>query len=141
MQEQKDKEAKEGKSNKKKKLDKEQKKKQEEESTHQLEYSSYPSGHATFGTLCAIFLAQMVPEKQAELFKRADEYRQSRMIVGAHFPSDIEAGRIVATAAAAVMSQNFAFQRDLAVARTELRSALGLAAELPSREKAAAKSP
>lgn len=119
----------------------EQEKKKLEEQKRELEYSSYPSGHATYGTLCAIFIAQMVPEKQAQIFKRADEYRQSRLIVGAHFPTDIEAGRIVATAAAAVMSQNFAFQRDLAVARTELRAALGLPAELPSRQEPEPKKP
>jgi hypothetical protein len=119
----------------------EQEKKKLDEQKRQLEYSSYPSGHSTYGTLCAIFLSEMLPEKQAEIFKRADEYRQSRLIVGAHFPSDVEAGRIVATTAAAVMSQNFAFQRDLATARIELRTALGLPAELPTREKTATKNP
>lgn len=106
-------------------------KKRAAEQEQENRYSSYPSGHAAFGTTCAIILGQMVPEKQAELFARADEYRRSRLIVGAHFPSDIEAGRILATAAAALMSQNVTFQRDLAAARQELRAALHLPAELP----------
>lgn len=112
--------------------DPEEEKKKLAEQQKAIDNSSYPSGHATFGTLCAIFLAQMVPEKQAELFARAEEYRQSRLIVGAHFRSDIEAGRALGTAAAAIISQNFAFQRDLAAARSELRAALNLPAELPA---------
>ena len=88
--------------------------------------SSYPSGHATYGTLCAILLSQMVPEKQAPLFQRALDYGESRVIVGAHFPSDVLAGKVIATAAAAVMSQNTVFQHDLSIARGELRTALGL---------------
>lgn len=106
-------------------------KKRAAELEEENKFTSYPSGHAAFGTTCAIVLGQMVPEKQAELFARADEYRRSRLIVGAHFPTDIEAGRILATAAAALMSQNFTYQRDLAAARTELRAALKLPAELP----------
>lgn len=98
---------------------------------------SYPSGHATVGTLCGWLLAQMVPEKQAEIYARTEQYRQSRLIVGAHFPSDLEGGRLVGTAAAALMSQNWTFQRDLAAARNELRRALKLP-EMPAARAAAA---
>lgn len=104
-----------------------------EEMQKENENTSYPSGHATFGTLCGILLSQMLPEKQAEIFTRASVYRESRMINGAHFRTDIEAGESLATAVAAVMSQNHAFQHDLGEARVELRTALGLPAELPVR--------
>ena len=55
---------------------------------------AYPSGHATVGTLMAIVLSNMVPEKRAELMARAWEYANNRVVGGIHFRSDIEAGRI-----------------------------------------------
>lgn len=93
---------------------------------------SYPSGHATFGTVCAILLSDMVPEKRRELFARAQDYGHSRLVVGAHFPSDIEAGRIVGTVAVALMRESVQFQRDFAEASARLRSALGLPPSPPT---------
>lgn len=88
---------------------------------------SYPSGNANFGATVAIILAQMVPEKRAEIFARGWEYGENRLIAGVHFPSDVESGRINATAMVAVMMTNPAFKADFAAAKTELRAALGLA--------------
>lgn len=87
---------------------------------------SYPSGNANFGTTTAILLAAMVPEKRAEIFARGWEYGENRLVAGVHFPSDIESGRISATAMVAVMMQNSAFKNDFATAKAELRTALGL---------------
>jgi acid phosphatase (class A) len=88
---------------------------------------SYPSGHATRGYLVAILLSDMVPEKSAELFARGREYGQNRVVAGVHYPTDIEAGRLSATAIAAALFQNDHFMKDLNEARVELRQALGLA--------------
>ena len=93
--------------------------------------TSYPSGHTAFGTACAILLAGMVPEQRDALFQRGRDYGRSRSIVGAHFPSDVEAGRIVATVAVAQMQQNAAFRQDYERARAELRAALGLPRDPP----------
>jgi acid phosphatase (class A) len=87
---------------------------------------SYPSGHSTTGARTAILLAQMVPEKRAELFARGWDFGNSRVVGGVHYPSDVEAGRIDATAMVAAMMVNRDFQADLAAARAELRNALGL---------------
>jgi acid phosphatase (class A) len=92
-----------------------------------LAHSSYPSGHATFGTLCTILLVAMVPEKRAALFARNLDYEHSRMVMGAHFPSDLEAGRIAGTLAAELLLQDRQVRRQLAAARTTLRQSLGLA--------------
>jgi len=108
--------------------------KREAEDQQRKDNTSFPSGHATGGTICSILLTQMLPEKQAEIFERANTFRESRMVVGAHYRTDIENGRALGTAVAAVMSQNFAFQQDLLAARAELRQALGLPAELPKRD-------
>jgi hypothetical protein len=40
---------------------------------------AYPSGHATVGTLMAIVLSNMVPEKRAELMARGWEYANNRV--------------------------------------------------------------
>ena len=93
---------------------------------YERDHTSYPSGHTTFGTACAIVLAQMVPEQSAALFARARLYGESRLIVGAHFPTDVDAGRRVGTAATGIMLQNAQFQADLHAARAQLRAALGL---------------
>ncbi|HEY4266312.1 MAG TPA: phosphatase PAP2 family protein [Micropepsaceae bacterium] len=87
---------------------------------------SYPSGNANFGTTVAILLAAMVPEKRGEIFARGWEYGDNRLVAGVHFPSDIESGRISATAMVAVMMQNPAFKSDFTAAKAELRNALGL---------------
>src|SRR5947209_20328887 len=79
---------------------------------------SYPSGHSTRGALDAILLAQMVPEKRAEIFARGWDFGLSRVVGGVHYPSDVEAGRIDATAIVAIMMQNAGFQTDLAAARS-----------------------
>jgi acid phosphatase (class A) len=76
--------------------------------------------------MTAILLANMVPEKRGELFARGWDYGQSRVIGGVHFPSDVESGRIEATAMVALMMQNPDFRNDFAAARAELRKGLGL---------------
>ncbi len=90
--------------------------------------ASYPSGHSTFGTLTAILLANMVPEKQAQLHERAELYRLNREIGGVHYPSDVRAGHIAGTVIAAFLLQEPAFQAEFAKARAELREVLGLPA-------------
>jgi len=87
---------------------------------------SYPSGHSTYGAVTGILLANMVPEKRRELFARGWDYGESRVVGGVHFPTDVESGRIEATAMVALMMQNADFRADLAAARAELRRSLGL---------------
>src|SRR5579859_5110012 len=89
---------------------------------------SYPSGHATLGYSEAVLLANMVPEKRAEIFARADLYGQHRVMMGAHFPSDVEAGRLAGTVIGAQLLQSADWQADYQAARTELRTALRLPA-------------
>ena len=87
---------------------------------------SYPSGHATFGWLTGIVLADMIPERRDEIMARAREFGLNRVIGGAHFPSDIEAGRILAAICAVEMGNNPAFLADFAEAKREVRAGLGL---------------
>lgn len=86
---------------------------------------AYPSGHTTLGTLMGIVLADMVPEKRAEIMARAWDYGHSRLVAGIHYPSDIEMGRISGSVIAATIMRQDDFQAEFAPAKAELRAALG----------------
>ncbi len=87
---------------------------------------AYPSGHTTRSMMMAIVLSKMVPEKQADIFLRADDYAQSRVIGGMHYLNDIDAGRRSGTAIAAALLTDARFMADFLAAKNELRSVLGL---------------
>ena len=83
--------------------------------------ASYPSGHATRGWTMALVLAELFPEKAEEILKVGYEYGESRVIVGYHYQSDVDAARIAAAAALAVVHANPEFQKDMALAKEELK--------------------
>lgn len=88
---------------------------------------SYPSGHTTNATLGAIVMADIVPEKRAAIWQRADDYSQSRVIGGMHYPNDLLGGKLAGTAIAVALQSRPEFKADFAAARRELRQYLGLA--------------
>jgi acid phosphatase (class A) len=95
-------------------------------STGENAYSySYPSGHATVGTMMAILLAEIVPERRTALFAAGWEYGEARVISGVHFPSDVEAGRILGTMLIGMLQRDARFRADLHAARQEARRKLG----------------
>ena len=98
------------------------------------DYTSYPSGHAAFGMACGILLSQMIPEKRAELMERARQYGESRLIVGAHFPSDVQQGQVAGTMGVLLNMQNARYQRLFYGAQAEMRVALGYPAKVPDLE-------
>jgi acid phosphatase (class A) len=87
---------------------------------------SYPSGHATVGTLMGIELANMLPEKRSEIMARAWEFGHNRVVGGIHYASDIEMGRISGTVIAQTISTHPDFQQEFEAAKAELRAALGM---------------
>jgi acid phosphatase (class A) len=89
-------------------------------------HDSYPSGHALTGYLEAFTLAEIAPEKRAEILARADDYAHNRLVCGVHYPSDNEASRRVAYLVFGYMLGTPRFQRDLAAAQTEMQSKLDL---------------
>jgi len=90
---------------------------------------SWPSGHTTLGTLMGITLANMVPERRAEIMTRAWQYGDNRVVAGIHYPSDIEMGRIAGSVISQQISHQQDFQQQYRQARDELRQALDLPAE------------
>jgi acid phosphatase (class A) len=87
---------------------------------------SYPSGHSTVGTLMGIELANMLPEKRAQIMARAWEFGHNRVVGGIHYPSDIEMGRISGMVIAQTISTHPDFKAEFEAAKAELRAALGL---------------
>jgi acid phosphatase (class A) len=88
--------------------------------------ASYPSGHTVWGYTVGLVLADMIPERRPQLMARAAEYAQNRVVAGVHYPSDVEGGKMAATAFATALFASPAFQTDLAAAKAELRHALNL---------------
>ncbi|MCZ8544645.1 phosphatase PAP2 family protein [Mesorhizobium qingshengii] len=87
---------------------------------------SWPSGHATVGTMMGIILSDMVPEKRAEIMARAAEYAHNREVGGIHYASDVEMGKISGSVIAAVLLNRDDFKAEYEAARAELRSDLGM---------------
>lgn len=81
---------------------------------------SYPSGHTTYGTLLGLVLAEAKPERAQELARRAWEFGQSRVICGAHWQSDVNAGRYVGAVEFARLQTLPAFMTALKEVKQEL---------------------
>lgn len=88
---------------------------------------SYPSGHTAFGWSVALALAEMAPEYQDEILRRGYQYGESRVIVGAHWQSDVDAARLAVAAALARLHTSAEYWRDLVAAREEFARLKGLA--------------
>jgi acid phosphatase (class A) len=86
---------------------------------HPLHGASYPSGHSVHGWTVAMILSRVDPDRAPALTQRAEEYEESRLICGMHFPTDIEAGQVVAAAVVSRLDSSRAFRADLAKARKE----------------------
>ena len=84
---------------------------------------SYPSGHSTRGTMYAFVLAEVFPELKEKLIARAQQVGFNRIIAGAHYESDIVAGRIVGKAIALHLLADPAFTAALAECKAEMTAA------------------
>jgi acid phosphatase (class A) len=84
---------------------------------------SYPSGHALAEYLMAGFLTEIHPDRQADLFERAQRAAWGRIIGGVHFPTDLEGGRRLAAAVLVELKKSPAFRAALEKCRAELATA------------------
>jgi acid phosphatase (class A) len=86
---------------------------------------SYPSGHSTTGWVWALLLAEIAPERADIIFQRGRAFGQSRGICGAHWQSDIEAGRVIGAAIVARLHANAVFSEQMRAARAEMAMVRG----------------
>ena len=83
---------------------------------------SYPSGHTTGSYIYAHVLGMIYPKKYERLKIIAEEIAQHRVLVGMHFPHDIEAGKRLALLVVGGLINNEEFQQDLLKAQKEVES-------------------
>lgn len=88
-----------------------------------LNQSSYPSGHAAGGWAWALVMAELVPSRADAILQRGRDYGDSRVVCGFHYPSDVEASRMLGAAVIARLHADAQFRRDMEAARRELARA------------------
>jgi acid phosphatase (class A) len=96
---------------------------------------SYPSGHSTFAWTSALLLSEAVPDRATEILARARTYGESRVVCGVHYESDVQAGRIAASAAFSALQAEPEFQRDLHQVRTELANLRSAGGQAPDAKE------
>ena len=82
---------------------------------------SYPSGHTILGWSAALLLTELNPANADTIMARGYIYGQSRVIAGYHWQSDVDAGRLVASAAIARLHADKRFQKMMKRARKEFK--------------------
>lgn len=82
--------------------------------------SSYPSGHANIGWAWGLILGEIAPARATALVEAGKAVGDSRVICGVHYPSDVEAGRLLGSAMVARLHAEPEFVRDLAAAKREI---------------------
>ena len=83
------------------------------------DFTSYPSGHTHASWLVGLALASIDPEHTEGIMKVAYELGQSRVIVGFHYQSDVDAGRVAASITFARVMSEPEFQKQYEKARKE----------------------
>jgi len=82
---------------------------------------SYPSGHTLRGWTITLLMIQIAPERAAEIYKRGMDYGISRVIVGAHWQSDVDNSRMAASLLFSVLQTNSDFQTMMKEAQQEYK--------------------
>ena len=80
---------------------------------------SYPSGHTIEGWSAALILTELNPDRADTILARGYMYGESRVIAGYHWQSDVDAGRLAASAAIARLHADRRFMRLLRKAHRE----------------------
>ena len=88
---------------------------------------SYPSGHSLRGWSISLLLAQIAPSRANEIFKRGWDYCNSRVIVGAHWQSDVDASRTAASIGFCALQGSEAFIAQMKKAQQEYKEKTGSA--------------
>lgn len=100
---------------------------------------SYPSGHSALGWGWALLLAEVMPHHADAILQRGRDFGQSRLVCNVHWASDVDAGRLMASATVARLHADPAFRKDMIEAKAEaLRAPLGSGASCAAEAAALA---
>ena len=80
----------------------------------------YPSGHAQLGWVDALILAELAPDRAAEVMARGRAFADSRAVCGVHTVSAIESGMLLGSVQFARSQAEPVFRADMEAARAEL---------------------
>ena len=83
---------------------------------------SYPSGHSLRGWIISLVLAQVAPERATDIFVRGWDYCNSRVILGAHWQSDVDASRTAASTGYCALQGSKAFIAQMQKAQAEYKA-------------------
>jgi len=83
---------------------------------------SYPSGHTILGWSAALLMMEINPDRANEILRRGYRYGENRIVVGAHWQSDTDAGRLVASVAYARLHTSERFLEQMKKARAEFQA-------------------
>ena len=86
---------------------------------------SYPSGHSQRGYSAALLLSEVNPSNADTIMARGYMYGESRVIVGAHWQSDVDASRLCAAIGMARLHTSPAFLEQLGKAQAEYKRLTG----------------
>ena len=84
-------------------------------------WAAYPSGHATNSYVNAYLYAELLPEFNSFFIKDAYDMAHSREIIGVHYPSDSESGRVLACQLIKRLLADEKFKKDFEAAKEEIR--------------------
>ena len=86
---------------------------------------SYPSGHSQRGYAVALLLSEINPANADTIMARGYMYGESRVIVGAHWQSDVDASRLAAAIGLARLHTSPVFLAQLSKAQDEFKQLKG----------------
>ncbi|HWA34163.1 MAG TPA: phosphatase PAP2 family protein [Cyclobacteriaceae bacterium] len=85
----------------------------------ETDWAAYPSGHASNSYVNAFIYSELAPEFADFFIKDAYDMAHSREIIGVHYPSDSESGRIFARQFVNMLFKNEKFLKDFAKVKEE----------------------
>ncbi len=86
----------------------------------ETDWAAYPSGHATNSYVNAYLYSKLLPEFSSFFIKDAYDMAHSREIIGVHYPSDSESGRVLAYELVQKLFSIEKFKTDFTAAKAEI---------------------
>jgi acid phosphatase (class A) len=84
-----------------------------------LPHGAFPSGHSFGSFVNAELISRLAPDRREDLMNSAQEFAWSRELLGVHYPSDSEAGKIWASDFVKFLFQNKKFVKDFESVKKE----------------------